>query len=292
MHERAAASPTQDTTDVLRRAFREAEAEMGGILGVRASRLDGSDPVVYQDEDVAPAASTIKVFLLGALLDDVANGRRSLDEEIVLGAEDRVTGSGVLKALQPARAHTLRDLATLMIIVSDNTATNLVLDVVGLDRFRAWIEGHGWHATRANGKLQVRRDAEPSTTTARDLHDAMASLWRGELLPVAETEVARTTLLAQQYTHALARDIGYDPYSAELGESSLTIASKGGSLRGVRNEAAVIRSGSDGFVVAITTRDCPDSRFHVDNVGSLCVSRVTRLVHDRYLGAGAAEASR
>lgn len=274
-------------TETRQDAFAEAELAMGGVLAVCASRLDGSDPVTYRERDVAPAASTIKVYLLGALLDDVANGRITLDHEVALGPVDQVTGSGVLKSLQPKGTYTLHDLATLMIIVSDNTATNLVMDAVGLDRFRDWIACHGWSDTTATGKLQVRRDAPPSATSAHDLHDAMWRLWNGQLLPATETAVARRILGAQQQTAALGRDLDFDPYSTETGDSALVIASKGGTIRGVRNEVAVIRRRDDAFVMAITTRDCPDRRFHVDNAGLRTVSTVTRLLYDRYLASGA-----
>jgi len=273
--------------DALDAAFAEAEQAMGGVLAVRASRLDGSDPITYRERDVAPAASTIKVFLLGALLDDVASGRTTLDREVILGHDDQVTGSGVLKSLQPTRSYTLLDLATLMIIVSDNTATNLVIDAVGLDRFQRWIGRHGWNDTTAAGKLQIQLDAPPSTTSVLDLHDVMRHLWTGELLPEAETAVARRIFEAQQQTAALGRELDFDPYSTESGESDLVIASKAGAIRGVRNEAAVIRRGDDAFVMAVTTRDCPDLRFHVDNAGLGAVSRVSRLLYDRYVAAGA-----
>jgi beta-lactamase class A len=268
-------------------ALADAEAAMGGALGVRASRLDGSDPLAWRDDEQAPAASTIKVFLLVALLERVAAGEASLDDEVVLGRDDQVTGSGVLKSLQAGRSYSLRDLATLMIIVSDNSATNLVLDAVGLERFRSSLREHGWTGTTASGKLQTVPRNPPSLTTPRDLHDAIVRLWRGELLPGAETAFAREVLGAQQYTDDLGRQLDYDSYATEMGESALRIASKGGAIRGVRNEVAVIRRGDDGFALAITTRDCPDPRFHVDNAGALCVARVTRLLYDRYLGDGA-----
>lgn len=276
----------------IRNALAHAEAEMGGALGVRASRLDGSDLLAWRDDERAPAASTIKVFLLVALLRRVAAGEASLDDEVVLDRGDQVTGSGVLKALQPGRSYTLRDLAMLMIIVSDNTATNLVLDAVGLERFRASLSEHGWSGTTASGKLQTVPRNPPSLTTPRDLHDATVRLWRGELLPEAETAFAREVLEAQQYTDTLGRELDFDPYSTEMGESPLRIASKGGAIRGVRNEVGVIRRGEEGFAVAITTRDCPDPRFHVDNAGSRCVARVTRLLFERYLAAAASGGER
>lgn len=273
--------------DALQAAFAEAEAAMGGVLGLRASRLDGSDVAAWRDDEPAPAASTIKLYLLVALLERVAARHASLDDEVVVRAGDRVTGSGVLKILAPGRAYPLRDLAMLMMAVSDNTATNLVLDVVGLDAARASVARHDWTGTTLTGKLQTVPRNPPSLTTARDLHDAVSRLWRGELLPDGETAFARDVLRAQQFTDVLGRDLDFDPYATELGESPLWIASKGGAIRGTRNEVGVIGRGDDAFALAVTTRDCPDLRFHSGNAGERCVSRVARLVFDRYLGAGA-----
>lgn len=268
----------------LRSALAEAERVMGGSLGVRASRLDGSEPFGRRDDEPGPAASTIKIYLLIALLERAATGEASLDDEVVVRRSDLVTGSGVLKSLSPGRSYLLRDLATLMIVVSDNTATNLVLDAVGLAEARASVAAHGWNGTTVAGKLQTVPPNPPSMTTARDLHDAIARLWRGELLPDAETVFARSVLDGQQYTENLGRQLDYDPYATELGESALTIASKGGAVRGVRNEVGVVTHGDDAFALAIMTRDCPDLRFHVDNAGALCVSAVARSLYERYLG--------
>src|SRR5680860_841823 len=91
--------------DALLHRLRAAEADLGGTLSVVAQRLDGSDPVRYNDALPAPAASTIKVFLLITLLEQVAAGRLRLDDERVMHAGDQVTGSGVLKALQSERAY-------------------------------------------------------------------------------------------------------------------------------------------------------------------------------------------
>lgn len=271
------------------REFRAAEAHMGGTLGVAAHRLDRSQPVRYREAESAPAASTIKVFLLLALLEKVAAGEASLGSEVRLRAQDQVTGSGVLKALQPERAHSLRDLAMLMIIVSDNTATNLLVDAVGVAAVEDLCDRHGWRGTRLTGKLQTGEDRPPSTTTSADLADAFTRLWRSELLPEAETAFAKNVFESQQKTESIGRFIGFDPYSTETGGSDVVIASKGGAIRGVRNEAGVLRAGGRdaagrAYVFAITTKDCPDERFHVDNLGERCIARVSRLLFEHYVG--------
>ena len=272
--------------------------EPGARLGVVAFALDGEDAdtrVARRSDERFTAASTIKVYVLQALLEAVAAGEHGLHDNMGLAADDRVTGSGVLKVLSPGVSHTLLDVATLMIVVSDNTATNLLIDLLGTETINAVIGGHGWTGTNLRGKLQVKRPpgsepVSPSRTTPRDLADYFARLWRGDLLPPALTEVAKRIYGAQQFTE-LGRALDYDQYSAEVGESDILIASKSGSVRGVRNDAGVITVGALGagprrYVIAVMTDGCPDLRFHPENLGARVVGKTAATVLKR-LEAGA-----
>lgn len=270
-------------------------------LGVHAVRLTGpGDGATSEDRNDAggvawrayeqfPAASTIKVFVLQALLERVAAGELALEEERTVRECDYVTGSGVLKSLTPGRAHTLLDLATLMIVVSDNTATNVLIDAVGLERINASILQRGWRSTFLAGKLQVSAAARgsrpsPSLTSPFDLVDYFGRLWLGELLPPALTRLSQRIYRQQQYTE-LGRCLDHDPYTVELGVAPWRIASKSGSLRGVRNDAGVFepRSGAAPLVVAVMTKGCPDERFHAENLGARVVGAAAAAVHARLM---------
>lgn len=259
-------------------------------LGVVAFPLEGGDAdkrVNRRADEPFIAASTIKVYVLQALLESVAAGRHGLHDPVELAAEDQVTGSGVLKTLVTGRAYTLLDIATLMIVVSDNTATNLLVELLGTERINGVIQAHGWSGTHLRGKLQVKRAPDsgpvtPSRTTPRDLADYFARLWRGELLPVDLTEVAKRIYSAQQFTE-LGRALDYDQYSAEVGDSDVLIASKSGSVRGVRNDAGVVTLDAlterpSRFVVAVMTDGCPDLRFHPENLGARVVGKAAATV--------------
>jgi len=261
-------------------------------LGVVALPLDGGvtaddAPVSRRADEGFTAASTIKVYVLQALLEAVAAGEHDLSDEVELRADDQVTGSGVLKVLSPGTSYPLLDVATLMIVVSDNTATNLLIDLLGVERVREVVAARGWSGTYARGKLQVAApagDQKPSTsrTTPRDLADYFARLWRGELLPADLTAVAKRIYLRQQFTE-LGRAVGYDSYTAEIGESPIVIASKSGSVRGVRNDAGVIAVGAPGgerreLVLAVMTEGCPDRRFHAGNLGAKVVGETAAAV--------------
>ncbi len=258
-----------------------ADARLGAVALALADGSSADDaPVARRPHEPFTAASTIKVYVLQALLEAVAGGDHDLDERVELRAEDQVTGSGVLKVLSPGTSYPLLDVATLMIVVSDNTATNLLIDLLGVERIRQVVADRGWSGTHLRGKLQVAAVAgdqkpTPSRTTPRDLADYFARLWRGELLPDDLTALAKRIYARQQFTE-LGRAIGYDQYSAEVGDSPVVIASKSGSVRGVRNDAGVIAIGEPGgerreVVVAVMTEGCPDRRFHPENLGAQVV---------------------
>lgn len=276
-----------DSLSTLTQMLGEAERRLQGRLGVVAHPLGSDSIIAYHGDQSFPAASTIKVFILQALLEHVAAGRRKLDDKRVLNASDQVTGSGILKALSPGTAYTLYDLAVLMIVVSDNTATNMLIEDLGVEAINASVASHGWADTRLAGLLQRTLQGDRSTTSKsmtspRDLADAFTRLWEGELLEPELSELAKSIYGRQQHTDQLGRYLPFDAYSTETGEAAMTIASKGGSIRGVRNDAGVVFTGHTSYVLAIMTRDCPDVRFHPDNLGSVVVSEVSRALYDYF----------
>lgn len=265
-------------------AIRNEEAALGGTLSLVASDLAGDQLLTYRPDLVTRAASTIKVPLLITWLEGVVDGRFSLDDEVPFEPGDAVPGSGVMKILARGRPYLAIDLAHLMICVSDNTATNLLMRLVTVERINALADRNGWVGTRLFGPLQVDPPSAPATTSARDLHTMMRALWAGELLPPAQTDVAREILLRQQFTDHLGRYIGYDAYQHEVSSHPVSIASKGGSLPGLRNETAVVLSSERGFVLGVTTAVPSDVRFHLDHPSHAVIARVTKALFDHYLG--------
>lgn len=131
------------------------------------------------------AASTIKIPLLALLFKDAEEGRLDLDAPIPLGEEGAVRGSGIIKLLSPDIRLSLYDYAVLMMIVSDNTATNMVIDAVGIDRANAFFAENGWRETHLAGKLFVPTPEHPNgtastnLTSARDLGDMLERMHAG-----------------------------------------------------------------------------------------------------------------
>lgn len=235
---------------------------------------------------VLPSASLIKLPLLVFALEQVAAGQLALGRRLRLEADDPVGGSGVLKTLQPGLEPTLRDLLTLMIVVSDNTATNRVIDLLGVTATNAWLRAAGMVRTELVGKLQLpeakRNDAQRrgrrNATCAADVLGLLLRLERGELLPAAETGVAREILLEQQFTEAMGRWLPRDP---ELdGEAAIRLASKSGCLRGVWHDAGIAyRGDAPLWALVVMTADSDDRGFGWEQEGMLRIAGIARAVH-------------
>lgn len=214
------------------------------------------------------AASTIKVPLLVRALRRVDEGSLSLDARLVLRAEDRVPGAGVLHELDPGLALTLRDVLTLMIVVSDNTATNIVIDLLGVDDVNAWLRDLGFTVTDLVGKLQMpserhnerQRRGERNRASARELAEFLLRLEAGELLSADSTALALDILRRQQLKDIIGRRA---PRDAD-GELRFEVASKSGELTGVHHDVGIVRTPRP-LVIAVFSDGGEDPREHPEN---------------------------
>ncbi|GGS28233.1 serine hydrolase [Deinococcus knuensis] len=244
------------------------DAGFAGTVGLWVGTLDGQPVAVLNGDRVFPAASTIKVPLLVMALQAAQRGDLSLEDRVVLKAADRVPGAGVLHELGAGLALSWQDVLTLMIIVSDNTATNLTIERLGVDAVNRWLGAHGLNGTRLVGKLQLppdqrneaQRRGERNATTARDQAGLLRRLLAGDLLDPTHTALALGILERQQYRDLIGRGVPADPD----GEPLYRVASKSGELAGVHHDVGVIFTPRP-LLVALLTEGGQDPREHPDN---------------------------
>lgn len=119
-----------------------------GVLGVSVKNLETGESADINGDSLFPTASTFKIPVLVEFYRQVERGKLSLDEKVILRHEDKVPGSGVLKELSSGMMITYRDLVKLMMIVSDNTATDLVVREVGMGSINNTLQRLGLGKTR------------------------------------------------------------------------------------------------------------------------------------------------
>lgn len=227
----------------MRDAFGHVRAMIADVpfrIGVLVRSIDGGT-LLERDADVAfPAASVIKVPLVMTLYADAAAGRLSLDERSPVG--ERMDGTGVLRDLHDVSDVSLRDLAALTIGLSDNTATNRIIERVGIDRVAARMREWGIATSALRRKMfdfeAARRGAE-NVATARELVALLARLVEGACVDRPTSDAVLHLMERCQDDTKLRRYLG----------ANTVVASKSGTLEASRNDVAVFR-GPAGIVLA------------------------------------------
>src|SRR3712207_5016623 len=153
-------------------------AEFAGTGGIAAKHLGTGEEIRINADDLTATASTIKVPILIELFRQVEAGEVRLEDRLAVNEAIRAPGSGVLRELSLGVELTVRDHATLMIVVSDNTSTNLLIDLVGRERVNQTMAEFGFRQTR----LRQRLDFPAIGPDARNL----AGTTPGELAAIME----------------------------------------------------------------------------------------------------------
>ena len=229
-----------------------------------------------------PAASLVKLPLLVLALRAAERKHLDLDERVPLDAEPCAGGSGVLQDLDPGLAPTWRDLLRLMIVVSDNHASNLVLGRIGLERVNAALPHLDMPHSRLEGPLQVeaarqtprQRAGHVATTTAGDVLALLLALDDGRLLGPEATRWARACLCAQRHREGIPRLLTGEASSAD----GLTVGTKGGWLARARHDAGLVwrADGQRLAALVVLTADHPDERSRLDHPATLATARFAR----------------
>jgi beta-lactamase class A len=223
----------------LDRELERIRQRFSGKLALAAKNLATGEEARIDADVVFPTASTIKVPILVEVFHLVETGEARLDERITMTAADQVGGSGVLKTLNPGLQPTLFDLCTLMIIKSDNTATNMCIDRVGGVEAvnRRMRQTYGLTATVLHNRVDfekigddVRRFAEASMA---DLMRLLELLALGEVVSRAASDQMLAILGQQQYLDQAPRYLNYNPWAVDLGVSQdVTVYNKTGFFPG------------------------------------------------------------
>ncbi len=262
------------------------EAELksyDGKMCIYADDFHGNVLTIDADEKVE-TASTIKVFILACLFDEVEKGRASLEDMLTYQEEHAVDGSGVLCALEPGAVLRVKDAATLMIIVSDNIATNMMIDYLGADTINACIRKLGCKDTELHNSIHFDRYDKLGTTTASDYAGMFIRMAKGELIsPQADSKMIEI-LKKQHYNSMITRNfppVYMDSDNAD--EVLIHVASKSGSMDACRNDGGVIYTPYGPYVLVMLNKEFGDAMYYPDHPATVFGAKVSRMLLDQFL---------
>ena len=277
----SASATTPADTARLRAELERIVADHAGTVGISMRNLATAERLSIRGDETFPTASLIKVAQLVALLGEVEEGRMRLDERSTMIGRDRVGGSGILKHMASGTALTLEDLAWLMITLSDNTATNLLLDKLDVRTVGAKMEALGLPHSKIHSKTFRRQTSiAPDSsalyglgvTTPDETVELLALLAEGRAVSPAMDSLALAMLAANQDGNMMVRWL----------PPGTRVAHKTGSVDQARNDCGIIYSPAAPIALCVMTRENEDTSYAVDSAAHLLIARIGRAVFRHY----------
>ena len=253
-------------------------ATFKGKVSLFAKNLDTGETYSLNADERVRTASTIKIAVMIEAFARVAEDKAKWTDELVLTKEKKVSGSGILGELSDGLRLTLRDAVSLMMILSDNSATNLVLDVLTTDAVNARMESLGFKQIKimrkvgSGGESMAGKDPENKkfglgVATPREMVLVMEKLDRGEIISAAASKEMIELMKREQGRNAIGR-----------GLSNVPMASKYGALDRLRSAVGILYTKRGKIAMAISCDDMPETMWSVDNPAYLLMSRLSEVL--------------
>jgi beta-lactamase class A len=272
------------TRGQVERALDAIVAQTGADLALAAMNLTTGEGIARNAQRSMPTASVFKLPLLIEVFRQTEAGALDLDERITLRAEDVVMGSGILRDFGPGLQPTLRDLATIMVIVSDNSASNLLLDRVGgPQRVNATMRDLGLPSIVVHRRIvfgEITTNASLAEAAPRDLMRLMAMLAREELVSPAASREMLAILGRQRYLEQAPRFIAYRPYAGDFGlPQPVKVFNKTGMINGLRADTGLVTIDPDVRIAYSVVNDTgADNTYRNEHPGDVINALIGRIL--------------
>jgi beta-lactamase class A len=253
-----------------------------GKVSVAVKRLSGGESFHYHSGEVMPTASLIKFPVMVEVYRQAAAKKIDLDGFITLKKQDKVPGSGILTYhLSEGSRLKLRDAVRLMIAFSDNTATNLVLDAIGIGATAATMEKMGYPNTKIHAKVFRR---ETSVFPERSKQFGLGSTTADEMIRLCEAvyrkQITSAAACDEMLEHLRACE-DKDKFPRFLPPQT-KVAFKTGSLADTRTAAGIIECSGGPVAVCVLSCENQDKRWVPDNAGNRLCAEIARAVFDHF----------
>ena len=271
------------TREQIDRLLQVLDTQALGTLGVAARNLATGEEVAWHAERSMPTASTFKFPVLAELFAQAEAGKLDLDERVPLLASDQVGGSGTLRDFQPGVQPTLRDLAALMIVVSDNSATNMLLDRVGGPAaVNAAMQALGLSSIVVNRRLIFSGAPRGPVAEAapRDMLRLAVMLAEGTLVSAAAAQEMRAIMSGQHYHDQFPRYLALLPYAGDNEQPRLLrLLNKTGANGGLRADVGLVQVGDTDLIAFSVVCDTgPDETYRGEHPAAVINGLVGRVL--------------
>jgi|SRR5262245_1917257 len=270
-------APLADRIDQLAAAHK-------GKVTVALKHLGNGATYFRNADDVMPTASLIKLPIMAEVYAQAKERKINLDDKLTLTKEEMVQGSGILtEHFSPGASFSLRDAVRLMIVYSDNTATNMVLEKVGIKSVNERMNGLGLKETRINAK--VFKGGTTSVDPARTKQYGLGSTTAREMLTLLEL-LHKNELVSVDASKAMLEHLkkcdDKDKFPRHL-PKEVSIAHKTGTVSTARTDAGILDFKGGPVALVVLTDQNEDKRFVPDNAGNKLCADIARAVVDHYL---------
>lgn len=273
-----ATTVTAQNSNPLDQQIKAKVASFKGRVSLFAKNLDTGQTYALNADERVRTASTIKIAVMVEAFARVAEGRAKWTDQVVLTKEIKYGGSGILYELSDGLRLTLRDAVNLMMLVSDNTATNLVLDVLTTDAVNARMESLGFNQIKimrkvgSGGESKAGKDPENKRfglgmATPREMVLLLEKLERGEVISSAASKEMIELMKREQGRYAIGRSLWNVP-----------MASKYGALDRLRSSIGIVYSKKGRIAIAISCDDLAEVMWSVDNPAYLLMSDLSEIL--------------
>jgi beta-lactamase class A len=260
-----------------------------GTVSLYAKNLDSGVSAGIRESEPVRTASTIKLPIMLAIFDAVARGQAKWTEPLTVNPNDKVSGSGIIgNELSNGVQLPLRDVLHLMIVLSDNTATNMILERFSANAVNAYLDKIGLRTTRAlrkvrgdgtqlktpsgwseAGKLPENQKYGLGVSSPREMVTILEKLERGEIVSQDASKEMIAVLKRCQDDSGIRRRIGDAP-----------VANKTGALDALRSDVGVVYSKHGRIAMAITVDGMLKIDYTPDNAGSLLIADLAKILVD------------
>ena len=252
----------------LKKEIEKIISQVDGKVCVNFYDLNKNDGFSINGSEKVLSASMIKLLILAELMKKISEDKFSLSDTIMMANFMKTEGDGVLKELNTGHHFTLKELATLMIIVSDNQATNILIDFLGMENINLLGKELGLRETFLERRMmdaEARKNGYDNYTSADDISLLLKLIYQEKLINKEASQLMLDILLKQQQGERLQRYLPTD----------IKIAHKCGDLDNLENDGGIIWLGDKAYILVILTNGMPNLQC------KQTIGKISKFVYDK-----------